>query len=49
MAAWTAIRNFSSRLEKYFMSERSSFMKYFPTLEEKFCISKRPCNVLFII
>ena len=24
-------------------------MKYFSTREEKFCISKQPCNVLFII
>ena len=35
--------------KKYFTSERSERVKYFSTLEEKFCISKQPCNVLFII
>ena len=35
-------------LEKYFTSERSERVKYFSTLEEKFRIPKRPCNVLFI-
>ena len=34
----TEIRNFSSSVEKYFSIR-----------EEKFHISKRPCNVLFII
>ena len=32
----------------YYMAARGN-MKYFSTLEEKFRISKRPCNVLFII
>ena len=36
-------------LEKDFTSERSERVKSFSTLEEKFRISKRPCNVLFII
>ena len=36
-------------LKKYFLSERSEQGKYFSTREEKFHISKRPCNVLFII
>ena len=31
------IRNFSSRVEKYFS-----------TLEEKFRISARPCNILYV-
>ena len=43
------IRNFSSSVEKYFTSERSERVRYVSTLEEKFRISKRPCNVLFII
>ena len=42
------IPNFSLSVEKYFTSEHSERMKYFfNTSEEKFCISKRPCNVLF--
>ena len=36
-------------LKKYFTRSLSSLVKYFSTLEEKFRISKRPCNVLFII
>ena len=44
------IQNFSSSVEKYIMSERSERVKYFfNMLEEKFRISMRPCNVLFII
>ena len=43
------IRNFSSSVEKYFVSERSERVKYISTREENFRISKRPCNVLFII
>ena len=35
-------------LKKYFTCSLRSLVKYFPTLEEKFRISKRPCNVLFI-
>ena len=42
------IRNFSSRVEKYFTSERSERVKYFSTLEEKFRISARPCNILYL-
>ena len=34
------IRNFSSRVEKYFTRSR--------TLEEKFRISARPCNILYL-
>ena len=42
------IRNFSSSVEKYFTSERSERVKYFSTLEEKFRISARPCNILYV-
>ena len=35
-------------LKKYFTSERSERVKYFSTLEEKFRISKRPCNILYL-
>ena len=37
------IRNFSSRVEKYFTR------LHFSTLEEKFRISARPCNILYIL
>ena len=43
------IWNLSSSAEKYFASKRSERVKYFSTREEKFRISKRSCNVLFII
>ena len=36
------IRNFSSSVEKYFTSERS-------TRKEKFRIFARPCNILYVI
>ena len=42
------IRNFSSSVEKYFTSERSERVKYFSTLEEKFRISARLCNILYL-
>ena len=42
------IRNFSSHVEKIFQSERSERVKYFSTLEKKFRISARPCNILYI-
>ena len=35
-------------LKKYFMSEHSKRVKYFSTLKEKFRISVRPCNILYI-
>ena len=41
------IRNFSSRVEKYFTRSLRSLVKYFSTLEEKFRISARPCNILY--
>ena len=41
------MQNFSSSVENYFTSERSSLVKYFSTLEEKFRTSARTCNVLY--
>ena len=42
------IRNFSSRVEKYFARSLRSLVKYFSTLEEKFRICARPCNILYL-
>ena len=39
-------KNFSLSVEKYFACLLRSLVKYFSTLEEKFCISARPCNIL---
>ena len=41
------IRNLSSRVEKYFTRLLRSLVKYFSTLEDKFRISARPCNILY--
>ena len=35
-------------LKKYFTCLLRSLVKYFSTLEEKFCISTQPCNILYI-
>ena len=35
-------------LKKYFTRWLRSPVKYFSTLEEKFRISKRPCNILYV-
>ena len=35
-------------LKRYFTSERSERVKYFSTLEEKYRISARPCNNLYV-
>ena len=35
-------------LKKYFTHSLRSLVKYFSTLEEKFHISTRPCNILYI-
>ena len=35
-------------LKKYFTRSLRSLVKYFSTLEEKFRISARPCNILYI-
>ena len=34
-------------LKKYFTRSLRSLVKYFSTLEEKFLISARPCNILY--
>ena len=47
MAAWTYEISLLV-LKKYFTSERSERVKYFSTLEEKFRVSARPCNILYI-
>ena len=36
-------------LKKYFTRSLRSLVKYFSTLEEKFRISARPCNILYFI
>ena len=36
-------------LKKYFTRLLRSLVKYFSTLEEKFRISARPCNILYFI
>ena len=35
-------------LKKYFTCSLRSLMKYFSTLEEKFCLSARPYNILYL-
>ena len=35
-------------VKKYFTSERSERVKYFLTLEGKFRICARPCNILYL-
>ena len=48
MASWRY--EISPRVEKIFHAHRSlrSLVKYLSTLEEKFRISARPCNILYI-
>ena len=36
-------------LKKYFTRSLRSLMKYFSTLEEKFRISTRSCNILYVV
>ena len=36
-------------LKKYFTSSLRSLVKYCSTLEEKFRISARPCNIFYLI
>ena len=43
------IRNFTSQVEKYFTRSLCSLVKYYSTLEEKFCISAGPCDILYIL
>ena len=45
----TEIQNFSSSVKKFLTSECSKPVKYFSSREEKFCVSKWPCDILFII
>ena len=42
------IRNFSSRVEKVFHEWAQRTSEIFLTLEEKFPISARPCNILYV-
>ena len=42
------IQKLSSSVEKYFTRSLRSLVKYFSTLEDKFRISARPCNILSI-
>ena len=35
-------------LKKYFTRSLHSLVKYFSTLEDKFRISARPCNILYL-
>ena len=35
-------------LKKYFTRSLRSLVKYFSTLEEKFRISARPCNIVYL-
>jgi len=41
------IQNFYSHVEKYFTHSLCWLVKYFSTFKEKFCISARPCNILY--
>lgn len=41
------IRNVSSHVKKYFTHSLPLIQKFFSTLEEKFCTSAQPCNILF--
>ena len=40
--------NIFSCWKNYFTRSLRSLVKYFSTLEEKFRISKRPCNILYL-
>ena len=35
-------------VKNYFTHSLRSLVKYFSTLEEKFCIPARPCNILYL-
>ena len=47
MAAWRYKISLLG-LKKYFTPSLRLLVKYFATLEEKFRISARPCNILYI-
>ena len=36
-------------LKKYFTRSLRSLLKYFSTLEEKFRMSTRPCDILYLL
>lgn len=40
-------KNWSGRVEKHFTRSLRSVVKYFSTLEKKFPISKRSCNIIY--
>ena len=48
MAAWR-YKISLLELKKYFTRSLRSLVKYFSTLEEKFRISVRPCNILYLL
>ena len=48
MAAWS-YKISLLELKKYFTRSLRSLVKYFSTLEEKFRISVRPCNILYLL
>ena len=48
MAAWR-YKISLLELNKYFTRSLRSLVKYFSTLEEKFRISVRPCNILYLL
>ena len=48
MVAWR-YEIFSSHVENYFTRSLRSLVKYFSTLEDKFRISARPCNILYFL
>ena len=47
MAAWR-YKISLLMLKKYFTCSLCSLVKYFSTLKEKFRISARPCNILYV-
>ena len=47
MVAWR-YEIFLLVFKKYFTRSLRSLVKYFLTLEEKFRISTRPCNILYV-
>ena len=48
MAAWRYESSLRV-LKKYFTRSLCSLVKYFSTLEEKFCISWQPYNILYYL
>ena len=48
MAAWR-YKISLLMLKKYFTLSLRSLVKYVSTLEEKFLISARPCNILYLL